>query len=161
MLQSLLTASIDFVFIAFAVHSVIFLVAGLPLRRSAATAPTLPVFDLEDPELAEFIERHWHSAPEADSFTPTLSAPLPGSRYATPEESALVEAASASIATYWANYALDNVVPFKRPRRSIDWSGFTTAQLRQECSKRGIRWNRANDGKHLTKPMMIERLQSA
>ncbi|MBD1918884.1 MULTISPECIES: hypothetical protein [Cyanophyceae] len=38
------------------------------------------------------------------------------------------------------------------------YAKMTSVQLRKECSRRGIAWRGVREGKHLTKPQMIEAL---
>lgn len=60
---------------------------------------------------------------------------------ASPEDAALVDAASEAIARYWASYATDNVVPFARPVRKSErftLSYRTRDELRAACNSVGI-----------------------
>lgn len=98
------------------------------------------------------------AAPEQIDFSPNADQP----EYSDADH-ALVDTHAAYIAAYWAHYPTWNVVPFSRhsatqkPRQ--DWSSMTVNQLRQVCNERGIRWNRAEGGKHLSKAGMIRALE--
>ncbi|HEY9664007.1 MAG TPA: hypothetical protein V6C65_36615 [Allocoleopsis sp.] len=160
MVQQFIDYGIEFIFWAFAAHTVLYFTAGFMARRNRIAPGQLSLLD-------EQLQPIWDGCATDDGkwLDEVKPIAIPDGVFccdADPIDAALVDG-------YIQNRklrAIDNVVPFVRPtkrqQQAIDWNTLTPYQLRSECQKRGIRWRNARpDGKHLRKEEMVQALSQS
>lgn len=157
MAQQFIDYGIEFIFWAFAAHTVLYFIAGFMARRNRIAPGQLSLLD-------EQLQPIWDGCATDDGkwLDEVKPIAIPDGVFccdADPIDAALVDSYIQSRRVQ----ATHNVVPFIRPvkrtAQAIDWNSLTPYQLRSECQKRGIRWRNAHGkNRHMTKMQMVEAL---
>ncbi|HEY9662100.1 MAG TPA: hypothetical protein V6C65_26900 [Allocoleopsis sp.] len=160
MVQQFIDYGIEFIFWAFAAHTVLYFTAGLMARRRVSPGQLSIDFDrlIQCQSEAEADDGQW-----LDEVKPIALPDGIFSCDADSSDAALVEQFSQFIADYWQRrHAIDVIVPFVRPvkrqQQAIDLSSLGIRELRKLYSQRGLSGLKLS---HATKGQLLAALAVA